>query len=119
MGKMNGENAASRMNIGNSSLLFPKISVANSLSRQAQQIGCFASVLSVMFKVSYCCCCQCRGGVHGVTYTHVAVIGTVHTVLLTSDGNAVAYGKNEWGECSIPNEYDLDFTWLLPSQSKT
>ena len=38
----------------------------------------------------------------GVTYTHVAAIGIRHTILLTSDGNALACGENQWGQCSIP-----------------
>ena len=40
--------------------------------------------------------------IDGVTYTHVVAIGFGHTVLLTSDGNAVACGQNDWGECNIP-----------------
>ena len=40
--------------------------------------------------------------IDGATYTHVAAIGGPHTVLLTSDGNAVACEQNEWGECNIP-----------------
>merc|ERR1719356_208975 len=37
----------------------------------------------------------------GLTYTQVAA-GTHHTVLLRSDGSAVACGGNDDGECEIP-----------------
>jgi len=41
-----------------------------------------------------------------VTYTHAAV-GDCHTVLLRSDGQAVACGDNRCGQCDIP---ELDDT---------
>ena len=37
----------------------------------------------------------------GVTYTQASV-GKWHTVLLRSDGHAVAFGDNRWGQCDIP-----------------
>ena len=37
----------------------------------------------------------------GASYTQVAA-GTQHTVLLRSDGTAVAFGMDDYGECRIP-----------------
>ena len=53
-----------------------------------------------------CDWCGCRNFlalIEGVTYTHVVAIGMRHTVLLTCDGNAVAFGRSQWGQCSIPD----------------
>ena len=36
----------------------------------------------------------------GMTYTQAAA--SIHTVLLRSDGSAVACGVNDWGQCDIP-----------------
>ena len=35
-------------------------------------------------------------------YTQISA-GTSHTVLLCSDGDAVAIGDNKYGQCNIPN----------------
>ena len=38
----------------------------------------------------------------GLAYTQISAGGYDHTVLLRSDGNAVAVGHNEDGQCNIP-----------------
>ena len=45
--------------------------------------------------------CNIPALAEGVTYTHVSA-GTQHTVLLRSDGVAVACGSNRAGQCDLP-----------------
>ena len=48
----------------------------------------------------------------GMSYTQVSA-GSVHTVLLRSDGSVVAFGGNDVEQCDIPSCTMLDLQkWL-------
>ena len=49
----------------------------------------------------------------GIIY-NAAAAGMYHTVLVQSDGVAVAFGKNDEGQCAVPSEFSYSTASAIP-----